>query len=130
MSEERRWTVLLVDDEPRILSALQRALRREGYQLLTADTPQEALRRVASEPVDCILSDHKMPGMTGMQLMAAIAERHPAIVRLMLTGWNQEIDPAGLEQLGIRAVLPKPWNDAELKSTLRKALQEDPAASG
>lgn len=117
--------VLLVDDEPRILSALRRALRREGYALLCAETAQEALRLLSSERVDCVLSDHKMPGVTGMQLMERVAAARPEVVRLILTGWNQEISPPELERLDIRAVLAKPWDDAELKTTLRKALGGD-----
>jgi len=114
--------VLLVDDEPRILSALTRALRREGYQLLSADTPAQALRLVDEHPVDLVLSDYKMPGTTGLELLERIAKRRPEAARLLITGWNTEVDPVALAQLGVLAVLPKPWDDSELKLALRKAL--------
>ncbi len=121
-SGERRPIVLLVDDEPRILSALLRALRREGYELLSAETPAEALRLVEESAVDCVLSDHKMPGMTGVELLGRIAKRRPHAARLLITGWNTEIDRGALARLGVHAVLSKPWDDTELKRTLRKAL--------
>ena len=114
--------VLLVDDEPRILSALRRALRREGYELLTAETSREALEHLASGPVDCVLSDHKMPGLTGLELLERVAAHSPETARLLITGWNEELAASDLERLGVRRVLCKPWNDAELKAALREAL--------
>ncbi len=126
MIDGRRPVVLLVDDEPRILSALQRVLRREGYELLSAQTPAEALRLVELSAVDCVLSDHKMPGMTGIELLERIAIRRPDAVRVLITGWNSEIDRDGLERLGVHAVLSKPWDDTVLKETLRTAVGGEP----
>jgi CheY-like chemotaxis protein len=114
--------VLLVDDEPRILSALQRALRREGYEILSAETTVEALRLVDEHSVDCVLSDHKMPGMTGIELLAEVAQRRPHAARMLITGWNQEIAEEELARVGIRCVLSKPWDDTELKQALRDAV--------
>jgi CheY-like chemotaxis protein len=119
---QRGPVVLLVDDEPRILSALVRALRREGYELLSAETPSEALRLVEQNEIDCVLSDHKMPGMTGLELIERVTKVRPHAARLLITGWNSEIDPHELTRLGVRRVLSKPWEDADLKSALRSAL--------
>jgi CheY-like chemotaxis protein len=120
--EERRPVVLVVDDEPRIVSSLVRALRREGYELLTAERPEDALRLVDERAIDCVLSDYKMPAMTGTELFERIAKRQPNAARVLLTGWTQDIDRDALARLGVHAVLSKPWDDAELKRTLRKAL--------
>ena len=114
--------LLLVDDEPHILSSLRRALRREGYRILAATAPSEALRLLDAEPVDAILSDHRMPGMSGLDLLAAAACRRPAAARLLITGWPHDIPRERLAKLGIRALIPKPWDDDELKRTLREAL--------
>lgn len=122
MIEERRPVVLVVDDERCIVSSLIRALRREGYELLTAERPEDALRLVDERAIDCVLSDYKMPGMTGTELIERIAKRQPNAARVLLTGWVQDIDRAALARLGVHAVLSKPWDDAELKRTLRKAL--------
>ena len=115
-------TLLLVDDETHILSALRRALQREGYRILSATAPDEALRLLGSEPVDAILSDHKMPGMSGLELLAAAASRRPAAARLLITGWPDAIPAERLAALGVRALIPKPWDDGELKRALRQAL--------
>lgn len=117
-----RPTLLLVDDEERILSALRRSLRREGYEILLAESATAALRILSERPVDAILSDHKMPGMSGVQLLARAAELQPKSVRMLITGWTEEIPPERMEEVGICALVTKPWNDAALKATLRKAI--------
>ena len=116
--------VLLVDDEPRILSALRRTLRREPYELLSAESCAEALRVIESQPVDVVLSDHKMPGMTGIQLLERVASRRPETIRLLLTGWTESIPEQEIRAVGVRAVMSKPWEDAALKETLRRACKE------
>jgi len=116
-------TLLLVDDESRILSSLRRALRREGYRILVASTPGEALRVLEAEPIDAILSDHKMPGMSGLELLEVAARARPATVRLLISGWPDAIPEERLAAIGVRAVIPKPWDDAELKRVLADALR-------
>jgi response regulator RpfG family c-di-GMP phosphodiesterase len=117
-----RPLLLIVDDEVRILSALRRTLRREGYEIVTAETTAEALRILDERPIDAILSDQKMPGMSGAQLLEEAARRRPAAVRMIITGWTEEIPRERLEQLGVCALVTKPWDDARLKATLRRAL--------
>jgi len=117
-------TLLLVDDEARILSSLRRSLRREGWRVLTAGTPAEALRLLDEEPIDAVLSDHKMPGMSGLEVLEAAARRRPDAARILISGWPDEIPAGRLEALGIRALIPKPWDDAELKRILREALAD------
>ena len=116
-------TLLLVDDEARILSSLRRSLRREGWRVLTAGTPAEALRLLDEEPIDAVLSDHKMPGMSGLEVLEAAARRRPDAARILISGWPDEIPAGRLEALGILALVPKPWDDAELKRILRAALR-------
>jgi response regulator RpfG family c-di-GMP phosphodiesterase len=117
-----RGVVLVVDDETRILSAVRRSLRREGYEILTAETPAEALSILEERSVDVILSDHKMPGMNGLEFLALAAIRRPQAARLLITGWPAEVPARDLDALGIRALLAKPWDDAELKAALRSAF--------
>lgn len=114
--------VLLVDDEANILSALRRSLRREGYEILTAGSAPEALTVLNRCNVDLIVSDQKMPGMSGLELLREVARRFSAVRRVLLTGWPEEIPDAELRSLGLTALLPKPWDDAEFKETLRRHL--------
>jgi len=118
-------SLLIVDDEVRILSALRRALRREGYEIVTAESVREALQLLDDRPFDGILSDHKMPHMRGDEFLALAAERRPEAVRMLITGWTEEIPAGRLEELGITALVTKPWDDTKLKATLRRALGVD-----
>jgi response regulator RpfG family c-di-GMP phosphodiesterase len=117
-----RPVLLIVDDEARILTALRRVLRSESYEILTAETPAEALQLLDERSVDLVLSDHKMPGMSGLELLARAALKQPSAGRILITGWTEEVPPADLAAIGVRALLPKPWDNAELKATLRAAL--------
>jgi response regulator RpfG family c-di-GMP phosphodiesterase len=117
--------LLVVDDEERILSALRRTLRREGYEIITSESVYEALRILDERPIDMILSDQKMPGMNGLQFLAEAARRRPGATRMLITGWTEEIPPRKLEELGIFALINKPWDDARLKETLRRASGGD-----
>lgn len=128
MSEpERAPRLLLVDDESRILSALRRALRREGYEIFAVETTREALALLESESIDLVLSDHKMPGMTGLQFLARVAVCQPDAARLLITGWTEEIPEAEIREVGVLAVINKPWEDSALKETLRRALKDPPS---
>jgi CheY-like chemotaxis protein len=115
--------LLLVDDEERILGALRRSLRREGYELVLARTPREALERLDEGAFDAVLSDHKMPGMTGTELLAEVARRQPRAARVLVTGWSQDALDGSTDAARPDAILPKPWEDAELKRTVREVIE-------
>jgi response regulator RpfG family c-di-GMP phosphodiesterase len=128
-TDRQRPTLLVVDDEDQILSALRRCLRREGYELLTETSPSAGLSVLKSRPVDAILSDQKMPGMSGIQFLEQAAILRPEAVRMLITGWTEEIAAQRLEEVGVCAIVTKPWDDARLKATLRRALNPGGAAS-
>lgn len=114
--------LLVLDDEERILSALRRTLRREGWRLLLTTDPAEALRWLAEEPVAAVLSDHKMPGTSGIDFLEAAAAIRPEAARLLITGWPDDVPADRMAAVGVRAVVSKPWSDAALKETLRGIL--------
>ena len=122
MSRRASPRILLVDDERGILAALQRTLRREGYEILTAGSAAAARRVLDEQPVDLVLSDQKMPGSSGLEILREAARRRPEAARLLITGWPDEVPAAELQRLGIRALIPKPWDADALKKALRDAL--------
>src|SRR5262245_59518935 len=115
--------VLLVDDEPHVTAALASALRREPVRVVTASSAAEALERLAHDGVDVVVSDERMPGMGGTDLLAEVRRRWPDTLRMLLTG-------ATTLDLVIRAVnegqithfFSKPCHPAELAQVVRHAL--------
>ncbi len=121
--------ILLVDDEAHILSALQRAMRREPWTVLTADSGSAALAVLAKQHVDLIVSDQKMPGMSGLDLLARARSLQPDAASILITGWTEEVPHAQIEALGVHALLPKPWDVQTLKRAVREALAQGAAGA-
>ena len=118
-----QWTLLCVDDEPNILSALKRSLRTEHWRVLTANGGEEALETLARENVDLIISDMRMPGMDGAQLLEQVSQRWPGSIRILLTGHaDMSATIAAINRGRIFRYLNKPWDDAELQATVRQGL--------
>ena len=116
-------TVLFVDDEVNILKALQRLLRNEPMRVLTASRPQEAIALLDREQAQAVVSDQRMPDMSGVDLLSTVRERHGDIVRMMLTGYTEmNIAVEAINKGEIYRLITKPWNDDELKATLRQAF--------
>ncbi|MFK7895879.1 MAG: HD domain-containing phosphohydrolase [Myxococcota bacterium] len=116
-------TVLFVDDEVNILKALQRLLRNESIQVLTANSPTEAFELIDRCDPQVIVSDQRMPDMNGADFLSAVRERHSDVVRMMLTGYtDMTIAVEAINKGEIFRLITKPWNDDELKATLRQAF--------
>ena len=117
-------TLLLVDDEPNILSALQRTLRRDGYRILASDDPQQALELIAHEQVDVILSDQRMPGMNGVEFLRRAKEMHPETIRIVLSGYTDlQFITDAINEGAIYKFLTKPWDDGQLREQVREAFR-------
>jgi response regulator RpfG family c-di-GMP phosphodiesterase len=116
-------TLLFVDDEPNILQALRRVFRKEGYKILTATGGAEGLRYLEDRKIDLIISDHRMPQMTGLEFLYRVKERSPDTIRLLLTGYA-DINTAIMAINGgaVYRYLSKPWKDDDLLDVVRKGL--------
>jgi response regulator RpfG family c-di-GMP phosphodiesterase len=116
-------TVLCVDDEPGILAALKRCLRLEGLAVLTATGGEQALEILRETPVDLVISDMRMPGMDGAQLLERIHAEWPGTVRVLLTGHSDPASTVAAVNRGqIFRYLHKPWGEEELIHTVREGL--------
>ena len=121
-------TLLLVDDEPNILRALQRVLRREPYRLLTAANGEQALAIMHESAVDLVVSDSRMPGMDGAELLSRIQQEWPDCRRLMLTGHaDMTATIRAINEGQLYRYIAKPWSDDELRQILRQALAHQQA---
>uniref|UniRef100_UPI0028C3C047 EAL domain-containing protein n=1 Tax=Accumulibacter sp. TaxID=2053492 RepID=UPI0028C3C047 len=116
-------TLLVVDDEPSILSAIRRVLRGQGYRVLTAESAQEGLVLLASNDIQVILSDQRMPQMSGTEFLGRVKLLHPDTVRLVISGYTQ-LDSIidAVNQGSIFKFLTKPWEDHQLRAHLRDAF--------
>ena len=124
-STERPRTLLLVDDEPNILAALKRLLRRDGYRILLAGSAAEGLQLLAANEVDVIVSDQRMPGMTGVEFLHRAKDLYPETLRLVLSGYTelQSIIDA-VNEGAIYRFLTKPWDDERLRAHVAEAFHQ------
>jgi two-component system NtrC family response regulator len=116
-------TLLIVDDEKNYLVVLEALLSPEGYEIMTSDKAQEALRLLQEADVDLVLTDMKMPGMSGMELLEEAKKIKPEVPVIMMTAY-------GTIEMAVEAMkkhaydyITKPFQNEELKLTLRKALE-------
>ena len=122
---DRRFTLLFVDDEEGVLAAMRRIFSDENYVIITVNSAAKALTIMESEPVNLILSDHRMPGMSGAELLKTVRERWPETIRIMLTGHADINSIMGAVKEGaVYKFITKPWNDEDLRLTVSLALQQ------
>ena len=118
-----RPAILFVDDEENILSALVRIFRKEDYEVLTANSGAEGLKIAESREIALVISDHRMPGMTGVEFLSRIKEISPDTVRIMLTGYaDLESTIAAINMGEVFRFISKPWSDSDLKLTVKQSL--------
>lgn len=119
-----RSTLLLVDDEPLILKSLERLFRPFDYRVLTAAGGREGLGVLEQEPVDVIISDIRMPELSGVEFLAEAAERWPERLRIVLTGEASMDETADAINRGhLYGYIRKPWEDQDVHLMVRHALQ-------
>lgn len=116
-------TLLLVDDEPNILSALKRLLRRDEYRILTADSGHEGLEILEKNRVDVIISDQRMPIMTGVDFLRNAKKNYPDTVRIILSGYTElQYITDAINEGAIYKFLTKPWDDELIRANIREAF--------
>jgi DNA-binding NtrC family response regulator len=117
------YKIMIVDDEPVNLRTLMRLLR-ENYEMVVAESGQEALQLLQQHNIALLISDQRMPGMTGIELMKKTVALRPHMVKILLTGYTDV--EALIESINCGLVyryLTKPWNNDDLKQTVARALE-------
>ena len=117
-------TLLLVDDEESILSSLKRVFRRDGYRVFTATGGLEGLDILANNHVDVVMSDQRMPHMTGVEFLRQVKSLYPETVRISLSGYTElhSITEA-INEGAIYKFLTKPWDDDHLRANVVEAFR-------
>jgi DNA-binding NtrC family response regulator len=117
--------ILLVDDETNVVSSLKRALMDEPYNIFTASSGVEGLSILKENRIKLVISDEKMPGMSGSEFLSAVKKLFPDAIRIILTG-HASIQAAmtAINKGEIYRFFAKPWNEIELKLAIRSAIEK------
>lgn len=125
------YRIVLVDDEANMLSALRRVLMSIPTEDLDGERPEvetyvsaeEALRRARTMPIDLVISDYRMPEMSGVDFLTQVIEAQPDVARLILSAYA-DIDAVmnAINKVQVFRFISKPWHDVELKSAVTQAL--------
>jgi two-component system response regulator HydG len=116
-------TLLVADDDPAVRQSLERTLAREGYQVVLAPDGQAALERLRQGGVDLLLSDLRMPGLTGLELLREVKSALPDVDVIMLTAFGTVEEAVAAMKDGAVDFLTKPFQRAQLIRVIRKALE-------
>ena len=117
--------VLIVDDDPTIRDLLKDVLSLEPYAILSAGSAEEALAMLAQESVDVVISDEKMPGMSGSEFLSVVRQDYPDTIRMILTGHaSLETAIRAINEGEIYRFFTKPCNVFDLAMTTRQALHQ------
>jgi DNA-binding NtrC family response regulator len=117
------YKIMVVDDEPANLRLLVR-LFRQDYDVLTAESGEDALRLLSQHDFALLITDQRMPGMTGVELLERTATVRPHMMRIILTGYT-DVDALveAINRGQVYKYVTKPWNNDELRLTVSRALE-------
>jgi diguanylate cyclase (GGDEF)-like protein len=116
-------TILMLDDEPHVLSALRRIFRNKNYRILQTTSPLEAFELLAMHRVQVIISDQRMPSMSGTTFLSKVKELHPDTIRIILSGYTelQSVIDA-INRGAVYRFFTKPWDDQQLRDQVQEAF--------
>jgi DNA-binding NtrC family response regulator len=116
--------ILVIDDELIVLKSCDRILSEEGYDVQTVQTGTEGLQRLTVEQPDIVLTDLKMPDISGMEVLERIIESYPGIIVIMITGYSTVQTAVEAMKLGAYDYVPKPFTPEELVEAVNRALDK------
>jgi EAL domain-containing protein (putative c-di-GMP-specific phosphodiesterase class I)/CheY-like chemotaxis protein len=122
-TDRQQPTLLLVDDEANILKALTRILRRDGYRILSTTSIKEAFSLLATNDIQVIVSDQRMPEMSGTDFLSRVKAIHPNTVRIVLSGYTDlKSVTEAINEGAIYKFLTKPWDDQQIREQIQRAF--------
>jgi DNA-binding NtrC family response regulator len=116
--------LLVVDDDETVRASLRDALTKDGVRVSTAASAREALERIATDPADLVLTDVRMPGMQGLDLLRVLRALAPDADVVLMTAYDAPGVALSAAQEGARAYLAKPLDLPELRSLIDRLLRE------
>lgn len=124
----REKTILIVDDDPNIVSAFKSSLQREAYCIIGAESVSEALEQIATGAIDLIITDVKLRGPSGLSLLIQLGQQERRLPIIVITGYSDWVSEKDLHLLGAAEVFLKPLDLPKIRETIRRLLEqiEDP----
>ncbi len=123
---QKTYTILCVDDEEGIVESLERALKLDGYKVFTALGGAQGLEVLEKENVDLVISDQRMPNMSGYEFLKIVREKYPHVARIILSA-HTDFDSLvqSINEGEIFRFFYKPWNLAELRKAIKAAIEQN-----
>src|SRR6185437_9684430 len=118
-----RPNILIVDDEPSVLLTVAAILRQEGYEVDAVPNGEAAIAKIAGRYYDLVLTDLKMPGVDGLQVLEEVRKTSPQTVTVMMTGYGSVDTALEALQRGAYEYLLKPTEVEDLKAAVRRSLE-------
>jgi len=127
VEDKAKYTVLILDDEPNVLTSLNALLDSEtDYNVLAFASSQEALEAIQTNEIDLAIVDYLMPGdLNGIDFLLTLKQKQPFSIRMILTAYaDKENVIKAINEVGLFKYLEKPWNNADLLETIREGLEK------
>lgn len=115
--------ILIIDDEDIVLKSCVRILKNESYDIDTVQSGEEGLKRIAEKEFDIVITDLKMPGLSGMDVLAELKKNHPEILVIIFTGFATVENARDALKMGAFDYIPKPFTNEELKIVVENAVK-------
>lgn len=125
--EESIYNILIVDDEKEVLNALRTTFERAKQfksKIITAESSEKAMNILKNQEFDLVLSDYKIPGINGIELLREVKNKYPDTVRMLITGYSDlKTAREAINLAEVNNYLEKPWDNEELRSIIHAALK-------
>lgn len=119
----REKTILIVDDDPNIVSAFKSSLQREAYRIIGAESVSEALEQIATGTIDLIITDVKLRGPSGLSLLIQLGQHEQHMPIIVITAYSDWISEKDLRLLGAAEVFLKPLDLPKIRESIRRLLE-------
>ncbi len=133
-NEEIDHSIIIVDDDPDILDLLDRTLSsddRVRYEIITVGDAESAIDMMKKQDFDMIISDHKMAGMSGVELLSRVIKKYPDMIRILITGYSElDLAKEAINRAKVHHYIEKPWNNQDIRDTIYGALESKEKKDG
>lgn len=118
------YTILLVDDDERLLAGMKRVLKKDGYRLLFSRSGNDALQKLETKNADMVISDYQMPGINGIEFLKQVKGLYPDMLTIMMTGLEDvKVAMQAINEAGVYKFLLKPFGTEMLRITVKRAVE-------